>query len=1358
MSTDEVETTLEGDQIKSNFDLAKLPPRKIVPKSCNDEQQEGHKRNKKSASSCAAGIKVIARISAPVLSTDDDETPRNAKRPNPRTIAAHQEAKKKPSICKNAAEDGAAPSSTAGVVCSEEDVGTNKREVVSCEDQKNREILNPETKLQPGKNSSSEFCQVCSEDTTVLAPTEAHATGTVQKRALGVYRCPKCHMRYCSVACYDQHSTSCTEQFFQAQVEEELRERQKPDPEERRKLQKMFHGLQTLDKNFDEQEFSCGGEQGNFSSGFGFGTPSGRNTTGSGTPHTNSVSPSSRSWWPRGTTSPCDDDQTSDCSSERSWGKSSGHPASDASITPPPRRPALRTVEDPVLFYHDRDKQLCLEPASPKVEDDTSLVRMKNAKGDFGTGSTEDVEDFPKQGDQDVWKISTSSSSHQMNIGDEDWTHENFTPQWEEMLGAVEQESVEIKPFFEHEPSGSFAADRDFHYRNQIIEDLDYQHLQHRSGEFGENFRPLVPVARCRRMHGGTSSTELSEKIPRPNMLAAMATQPSKGILRNRTSTVSTTASSSSTSCGARNINGPSSTASSSCEVDILGAPAVVADVECASNQEQQNELHYSTVEKAHGYPRRDSATYVEQLTKLVIKNTVTNSLLANKSSWADDSDSDVATPEALVKRAKMPSKKARVRFNSIPVEELVEFFPDALPGFGEVRPLRDANVLTQFEDVAVKLKSPTEHFSDFFSETAKIAVNACFSGTRGTIKQGPHHDQTNSSGGALIANATEAEASSPTQSDAWKQNRRAHLHAADPACAEELATTAGSGGRGRAILDAEPPRFFSKDGRSLSDENFFTHGAAYPAQGNFYGRFSSPDSTSSSSSSYPHDREDSSVNQVGTIRNADADKVLLDAFDYEDHDFAMHGISEERLLYLSQNADYLDEDDLTEQEQKHFSGFLSSVKVKATWEPWWGTCLVEDVAAEDANKTEGVVQPKNNALGGLLVTTDTTKAPSGGTVQHNEDSVSSTFAGKAKGEELEQTILVENNNNGKGTSRRFLSFRELERLTGTSMSSCNQDEDHDPLVQELVSPASSSTCFAASSKKDETGDEKAATEDQNSSTSLAVPPPTKKQHTDDTAVVLCSKSVADYTKLTPIVPSVTGRADSLRMAYFVGLLLCNYTWHMRNCNGDEQLALPSVVRAWQMWLVNVLNPEPTVDMWRIGVPVLDEDQMWSPDHESMRFEDVTSVDLRDAALLCKDVRGVSTVFFQILQYLRSQELSHKMDEQKEYTTSCFKENKKENRSEDAANLVLQEETDAEEKSGFLRTWFASSKPKAPKGIMMLPRAFTRLKFIFSFVLHRPEHLRNLSSSLIEQAIPRMEDQEEAVARHNNRPQLFYDD
>lgn len=60
------------------------------------------------------------------------------------------------------------------------------------------------------------------------------------------YTCPRCEVVYCSISCYTQHSTSCTERFYQQQVEEELHSRQ-GGRAERQRLEAMVTKLNRLD-------------------------------------------------------------------------------------------------------------------------------------------------------------------------------------------------------------------------------------------------------------------------------------------------------------------------------------------------------------------------------------------------------------------------------------------------------------------------------------------------------------------------------------------------------------------------------------------------------------------------------------------------------------------------------------------------------------------------------------------------------------------------------------------------------------------------------------------------------------------------------------------------------------------------------------------------------------------------------------------------------------------------------------------------------------------------------------------------------------------------------------------------------
>ena len=58
----------------------------------------------------------------------------------------------------------------------------------------------------------------------------------VCKKEAALYKCPRCAISYCSVACYTSHSEHCTEAFYRQCVEEELRSQPPPDPAEMRRF------------------------------------------------------------------------------------------------------------------------------------------------------------------------------------------------------------------------------------------------------------------------------------------------------------------------------------------------------------------------------------------------------------------------------------------------------------------------------------------------------------------------------------------------------------------------------------------------------------------------------------------------------------------------------------------------------------------------------------------------------------------------------------------------------------------------------------------------------------------------------------------------------------------------------------------------------------------------------------------------------------------------------------------------------------------------------------------------------------------------------------------------------------------
>ena len=71
--------------------------------------------------------------------------------------------------------------------------------------------------------------------------------------ALAKYKCPKCRIPYCSLACYTKHGTTCTEAFYKDQVEEELLMRSggtsMTGPEIAREKNKMLDILKRTSEN-----------------------------------------------------------------------------------------------------------------------------------------------------------------------------------------------------------------------------------------------------------------------------------------------------------------------------------------------------------------------------------------------------------------------------------------------------------------------------------------------------------------------------------------------------------------------------------------------------------------------------------------------------------------------------------------------------------------------------------------------------------------------------------------------------------------------------------------------------------------------------------------------------------------------------------------------------------------------------------------------------------------------------------------------------------------------------------------------------------------------------------------------------
>lgn len=84
-------------------------------------------------------------------------------------------------------------------------------------------------------------------------PSAPQALCSVCHQAAFRYTCPRCEALYCSLACYQQHGMRCVENFYQAQVEGELRS-MRADGEERRRLEKILSKLNALDDASESEE------------------------------------------------------------------------------------------------------------------------------------------------------------------------------------------------------------------------------------------------------------------------------------------------------------------------------------------------------------------------------------------------------------------------------------------------------------------------------------------------------------------------------------------------------------------------------------------------------------------------------------------------------------------------------------------------------------------------------------------------------------------------------------------------------------------------------------------------------------------------------------------------------------------------------------------------------------------------------------------------------------------------------------------------------------------------------------------------------------------------------------------------
>jgi hypothetical protein len=65
----------------------------------------------------------------------------------------------------------------------------------------------------------------------------------VCRKAGSKYRCPKCRVAYCSISHYRSHNLFCTERFFQAQVEAQLKAT-RAEPQMKKKMVELLQGQQ----------------------------------------------------------------------------------------------------------------------------------------------------------------------------------------------------------------------------------------------------------------------------------------------------------------------------------------------------------------------------------------------------------------------------------------------------------------------------------------------------------------------------------------------------------------------------------------------------------------------------------------------------------------------------------------------------------------------------------------------------------------------------------------------------------------------------------------------------------------------------------------------------------------------------------------------------------------------------------------------------------------------------------------------------------------------------------------------------------------------------------------------------------
>eukprot|EP01068_Selenidium_serpulae_P007061 Selendium_serpulae@DN4600_c0_g1_i10.p1 len=91
----------------------------------------------------------------------------------------------------------------------------------------------------------------------VLKMTSMASLCQVCTKAPFKYTCPRCEIIYCSVACFENHSTDCTEAFYKCQVTDNLgNSTSQPQNEENQRLEQVLHELRNLDidpNHFDDK-------------------------------------------------------------------------------------------------------------------------------------------------------------------------------------------------------------------------------------------------------------------------------------------------------------------------------------------------------------------------------------------------------------------------------------------------------------------------------------------------------------------------------------------------------------------------------------------------------------------------------------------------------------------------------------------------------------------------------------------------------------------------------------------------------------------------------------------------------------------------------------------------------------------------------------------------------------------------------------------------------------------------------------------------------------------------------------------------------------------------------------------------